>query len=229
MEDISDKFTVTPDGNMTYHGDKPISANMIFNPGDSLVRAHTVEESEPCGANESLVNLNPKVVEPVDSLTITGCAAITEYPGFLVNPFKDGVITDHELDESDSETQEWDGEGLPPVGTVCEWAKTLAYDGIGDQCVIYRWYEGDKLECLAHRKSECGEMVAVFWNIDNRTACSAVRNHQGTDLYQPIKSDKEIQVEKIESIISCSYASDNNAWAKLLYDGGCQIQESDDV
>jgi len=66
VEDMKQQFTVTPDGNMTYHGDKPIhvGVGVIFNTGDTLVRA--VEESELCGANESLVNINPKVVEPVD-------------------------------------------------------------------------------------------------------------------------------------------------------------------
>jgi hypothetical protein len=42
MVNITKDFTVTPDGNMTYHCDKPANVSMIFNPGDSLVRAESV-------------------------------------------------------------------------------------------------------------------------------------------------------------------------------------------
>lgn len=54
MENISHKFTVTPDGNMTYHGDKPVNVSMIFNPGDSLVRADNRKSEK----DQPMKNLN---------------------------------------------------------------------------------------------------------------------------------------------------------------------------
>ena len=85
VEDMKQQFTVTPDGNMTCHGDKPIhvGVGVIFNPGDTLVRASedikitsfgAVEDKlELCGANESLVNQDAESPEWVDGLPLVVC------------------------------------------------------------------------------------------------------------------------------------------------------------
>jgi len=60
VEEMKQQFTVESNGDMTYHGDKPIhvGVGVIFNPGDTLVRVEVEDKSELCGANESLVNLD---------------------------------------------------------------------------------------------------------------------------------------------------------------------------
>ena len=97
----------------------------------------------------------------------------------------------------------WNGEGLPPVGTVCLagsafWGRVeIMYQGNGMGC--YRELESNKEFCYS------------------QIGCK----------FRPIPTERDIQVNKIENIISRSAASDNNAWAELLYDEGCRIQEGE--
>jgi len=259
VDDMKQQFTVESNGDMTYHGDKPIYVGLgvIFNPGDTLVRVDVEEKSELCGANESLVNSeseSPLWIEweggkcPVDGeigvvATLRNGKQITRkaadlkwedlgcssdiiayrpnYPNFLVNPMKDDGITDHELDEPVEDKSEW-VDGLCPVGEICEWIGMIEREGYTSD----HWSRGNRIECLEHREGESGDVIAVFWNIDDKTADSSLRTHDDKELYRPIKSDKDVQIEKMVNIINENLTA--GGIAEALYKANCRIQESDD-
>ncbi|MCH9735570.1 MAG: hypothetical protein K0U78_13625 [Actinomycetia bacterium] len=94
----------------------------------------------------------------------------------------DGFITDNHGPKClprPSQPQ-WRGpeEGLPPVGTVCEY-----------QSDVRSWQAGDRVEVLAHRPAKV-ESVAVVWNLRTKQARGVIAGVLG-----PLKSDKERAVE----------------------------------
>ena len=68
------------------------------------------------------------------------------------------------------QNQEWNGEGLPPVGCECEFNRSLI-QGFKEGEPISRWEDGDILKVLSIQRAESCE-VAVLWNDRDRTALS---------------------------------------------------------
>ena len=258
VEDMKQQFTVTPDGNMTYQGDKPIhvGVGVIFNPGDTLVRVDVEEKSELCGANKSLVNLDKSPdwieweggVRPVDGdvevvaklrngdemirksydLSWAHCpngdldssqeiiAYRPNYPGFLVNPMNDGGITDHELDEpvDDKKTaiQElneimmgWDGEYPPPIGTVC-YIKIESTGEVKSATIVF---------------IGCSHTLAWLFREDREASFA----NNMIEIF-PLKSDKDVQIEKMVNIINDNLTA--GGIAEALDKANYRIQENDD-
>lgn len=280
MEDMKQQFTVTPGGNMTYHGDKPIhvGVGVIFNPGDTLVRVEVEDKSGLCGANESLVNINPNVVAPVgDGLAddreavqaiinkdrkhqgISGrtdddwiewkggvrpvdgdlevvaklrngdemirrsydlswahcpngdldssqdiIAYRPNYPEFLKNPMNDDGITDHELVSNWEDKAEWNDNGLPLVGTVCE-------------CAV--------LSQMYHEFEIRGYFQGKVWMASDETGDIAemLKNCE----FRPIKTPKEKAIEEMYEI-AMDVGHDERDIANAFYDKGYRRQGNND-
>jgi hypothetical protein len=99
---------------------------------------------------------------------------------------------------------EWNGEGLPPVGVVCEFV-------IGERIrsdAHRHWEDGDKLEVLAHRNG-----CAIVYN--KTAGAAAVVN---TNCTRPIKSEREKAIKAMRLIVD-EYAEKNNALG-ALFDAG---------
>ena len=81
---------------------------------------------------------------------------------------------------------QWCGpeDGLPPVGTVCEYTASAKVPGDPSE-----WRSGDQIEILAHRQALMAT-VAVGWNLRTGTARGSV-----AAILSPLKSDKERAVE----------------------------------
>ena len=114
---------------------------------------------------------------------------------------------------------EWKDEELPPVGAIVEWTKSSADVGYTSA----HWERSDRLECIAHKESEYNsELVAVFWNIDNKTADSSVRFYEGKELYRKIKTDREKTIGAAVDILMENPLSNHNTMAGLskLFEAG---------
>jgi hypothetical protein len=108
------------------------------------------------------------------------------------------------LNAGAAKAPEWNGEGLPPVGVVCEF-----FIGERTRSDAHRhWEDGDKLEVLAHRNA-----CAIVYN--KTAGAAAVVN---TDCIRPIKSERERAIVAMRSIVD-EYAEMNNAMG-ALYDAG---------
>jgi hypothetical protein len=97
---------------------------------------------------------------------------------------------------------EWNGEGLPPVGTEVD-GKTVS--GV--------WREG---KVVGYDVDDMGEDVVVAW-------VAATESYHGFDEFRPIKSEREIAIEAISLAISRStYLTKDltNAIAAALYNEG---------
>jgi len=88
---------------------------------------------------------------------------------------------------------QWRGpeDGLPPVGTMCEYAASSKVPGDPSE-----WRPGDRVEILAHRQA-LAATVAVGWNLRTGTAGGSV-----AAILRPLKSDKERAVEAAMGSIS---------------------------
>lgn len=84
----------------------------------------------------------------------------------------------------------WNGEGLPPVGVVCEAiynshgaeyhkAKILAHD---DGTIVFRWIDGDSCGLIAEYKDECPEVRGYAW-------------------FRPIRTPEQIAAEERETAV----------------------------
>lgn len=82
---------------------------------------------------------------------------------------------------------QWRGpeDGLPPVGTVCEFAEGLSGYVIAED---HQGWPGEALEVLAHR--DTGKPVAVVWNLRRKQASTVI-----AECLRSLKSDKERAVE----------------------------------
>ena len=105
------------------------------------------------------------------------------------------------------ESKEWSGEGVPPIGTVCE----------------YYWSEGDewrKCEVVAYYFAN---VVAVDV-LDSTAACMLV------GLFRPIKTLEQIAAEERENVIADMYETVTKGvnikyGVAALYDAGYRKTE----
>lgn len=115
--------------------------------------------------------------------------------------------------------EKWNGEGLPPVGTVCEHEP----DGFSDKWVT--------VEVLAHRefKGHDTGLLVVFATEDDVSFSSP-------ECFRPIKTKEQLAAEKREKAIremveTCYYPGSTNTYAdcEALYDAGYRKQENNDA
>ncbi|HHM6439553.1 TPA: hypothetical protein ACRL36_002892 [Pseudomonas aeruginosa] len=104
----------------------------------------------------------------------------------------------------------WDGQGLPPVGTVCE----IKHRDIG-------WV---RCEIVAHKSFSCGGLThAIAW-IDEYT----LDQSKGVR-FRPIRTPEQIAAEEREKAIEEMCFAEETLTvkqAKALYDAGYRRQES---
>lgn len=91
----------------------------------------------------------------------------------------------------------WDGEGLPPVGTACEFAG-------GEDCPHDPWDKdlrvGDQVTIIAHFDGGNGDQLAAFTfptKNPNRGAFNVEQGRWGC--FRPIRTPEQIAAEKYEA------------------------------
>ena len=97
-----------------------------------------------------------------------------------------------------TEQPQWNGEGLPPVGTVCN----IKIDG-GTQGVIVAHVMGK------HKQGAIIQCENEWW-------------YGGEKSFAPIKSERQKQIDAIEAIIYRSECETTSA-AERLYDAGARV------
>lgn len=86
----------------------------------------------------------------------------------------------------------WTGDGLPPVGTVCEYS---CCQDEAEDFPIRHWRKGDKLEVLAVR-NVYGRQVPIVFNSRHMTASALM-----PDFISPIRTPEQIAAEEREIAI----------------------------
>lgn len=110
---------------------------------------------------------------------------------------------------------EWDGEGLPPVGTVCEFngGESVPEDPWDPDLQV-----GDQVEIIAHFDGGNGDILAAFtfhtMNI-NRGAVAVEQGRWGC--FRPIRTPEQIATEQALREIEQLYAEGGPA---AVYDAG---------
>ncbi len=119
------------------------------------------------------------------------------------------------MEKEVSEPVYWDGKGLPPIGSICEFYTT---DYFQEGICVDEWENGDLLECLAHRFGY-QELLPIFYNQRHKTASGLISGY-----YRPTKSEKDKVIQDVADIIyeyldSVSTIGAKDC-AKKLYDLG---------
>lgn len=82
--------------------------------------------------------------------------------------------------------QEWDGVGLPPVGTIC------MLNDCGAMNAYYAHHAGKKLKIIAHATSSKGNILAVYMVIGEDEFHGLTDNLN----FKPIKTPEQIESEE---------------------------------
>lgn len=93
--------------------------------------------------------------------------------------------------------KQWNGEGLPPVGTVCEWLASVDHDWVK---VMVLGHHGDD----TWLKPDDGTQSFIVGNAEN---------------FRPIPNEREKAIDEILQIIDHNGADPLNS-AKQIYDAG---------
>ena len=96
-----------------------------------------------------------------------------------------------------NEKQQWDGEGLPPVGTVCEWLASVDHDWV-------------KVTVLGHHGDD------TWLKPDDGTQSFIVGNAEN---FRPIPNEREKAIDEILQIIDHNGVDPVNS-ANQIYDAG---------
>nr|WP_314569253.1 hypothetical protein [uncultured Pseudomonas sp.] len=161
---------------------------------------------------------------------------------------EDEVVSYLELDSTDSELKPaihgsayyhsledlerpWNGEGLPPVGTVCEFAGFNPEETTFDDPSV-----GDTVTVIAHYLSGCVQVAAFTYNCAaNFGALNVAQGAHGC--FRPIRTAEQIAAEERDRAINemvfgaCSCEPDGGNTSAFmicgyLYDAGYRKQES---
>jgi hypothetical protein len=136
---------------------------------------------------------------------IKGTSAWLDYQGLCFGYFAD--LSDCQVNSRvfllPKATEPWTGEGLPPVGTVCEHQPYKDQEG---------WR---KVEIIAHKNT--GLPVAVFWDEVGQRA-----TYSSHEAFRPVRTPKQIAVEEREAALEeMTHRNDHAAlkdWAAYVYD-----------
>lgn len=126
----------------------------------------------------------------------------------------------------------WNGEGLPPVGAVCEWAGcTFAPEDPREPDL----HVGDQVTIIAHFKDGEFDLAAFTFNpqIHNPDRGTAWVNQGAHGCFRPIRTPEQIAAEEreaaIESMFQIACSPEGVSLKKaigLIYDAGYKLQVS---
>lgn len=114
---------------------------------------------------------------------------------------------------------EWSGEGLPPVGTVCEIAASTPHQTVS-------WPEGTKVKIYANFTDDRGIELAAF--VD---AIGSVGGVAVAKCFRPIRTPEQIAAEEREKAVIEMLARSNSCetiprrMCEAIYDAGYRLQE----
>jgi len=118
--------------------------------------------------------------------------------------------------------EEWDGEGLPPVGTVCKIGKGPHHEYVAR-------FAGREAQVIAHSQGVSGDPVAVFSCLmdDNEYEYHALVDYPGNfvRLHTPEQiaaEERKAGIEEMRKTLTIGRGTD---WAAFLYDAGYRKQE----
>ncbi len=121
----------------------------------------------------------------------------------------------------------WDGQGLPPVGTVCEFAGgTYSPEDPFDNDLR----EGDRVTIIAHFKDGDLDLAAFTFNpqVRNPDRGAACVEQGAYGCFRPIRTPEQIAAEEREKAIKEMCFAEETLTvkqAKALYDAGYRRQE----
>ncbi|RYM47371.1 hypothetical protein [Serratia proteamaculans] len=119
--------------------------------------------------------------------------------------------------------QPWNGEGLPPVGTVCILSGINEVDednfNAYKHCSLNLWRNGQKVEVIAHKnmgnQGVKGTPVLAVWNIDQSEASGILNKY-----LSPFRTPEQIEAERRERItlnmLQCMPSSDEIDYAQCV-------------
>jgi len=131
--------------------------------------------------------------------------------------------------------ESWDGKGMPPVGTECEFTghSPSEYDKTDPDLHV-----GDKVKIIAHFHVEGGfKMAAFLFNaqLHNKNRGPAYVEQGGAGCFRPIRTPEQIAAEEreqaIKQMISDTHIlagtmGNRQMMAEQLYDAGYRKQEA---
>lgn len=121
----------------------------------------------------------------------------------------------------------WDGQGLPPVGTVCEFAGgTYSPEDPFDSDLR----EGDRVTIIAHFKDGDLDLAAFTFNpqVRNPDRGAACVEQGAYGCFRPIRTPEQIASEEREKAIEEMCFAEETLTvkqAKALYEAGYRRQE----
>ncbi|AGR89588.1 hypothetical protein X832_gp118 [Pseudomonas phage PAK_P5] len=121
--------------------------------------------------------------------------------------------------KEEASPQEWDGEGLPPVGCTVQ----LVDISSPVSPPFDEWLLGDYLEVIAH-KEVCGTVRPVVWNDRKQTGSSILPRLISPVSQETLAAEKERQ-QGIQEMVSLVSSMDLARALEVLYDAGYRKQE----
>jgi hypothetical protein len=115
---------------------------------------------------------------------------------------------------------EWNGTGLPPVGTECEIAASTPHQTVS-------WPEGTKVKVYANFTDDRGVELAAF--VD---AIGSVGGVAVAKCFRPIRTPEQIAAEEREKAVIEMLARSNSCgtiprrMCEAIYDAGYRLQEN---
>ncbi|MEW5700285.1 hypothetical protein [Pseudomonas synxantha] len=134
-----------------------------------------------------------------------------------------------DLNRPDAIVKAWDGEGLPPVGMVCEWAGcTFAPEDPREPDL----HIGDHITIIAHFKDGEFDLAAFTFNprIHNHDRGTAWVNQGAHGCFRPIRTPEQIAADEreagVEGIRRAVSKSPNCKAHGLEWDIACAIYDA---
>lgn len=171
------------------------------------------------------------------SESLVWCGDVIAYRLSNAEGYKDGVkveSTCHEYEEVNGDyilqnKTEWNGEGLPPVGAVCE----ITNNGQGmpadelnldEHCIVDTWADGDAVRVLCHVVMH-GKTLAVVQNVEKEQVSSIALK-----FIAPIRTHKERVIEAVLKVSNFRHAVKEDYAIECLgkiYDAGALSMPND--
>lgn len=178
------------------------------------------------GAQWTWIDLDFEIAEDYTTAIVTRAewqAAVD-----ALKPDAQRFAEDYVEANKDRSVKEWNGEGLPPVGTVCEWAGcTYAPEDPKEPDL----HVGDQVKIIAHFKDGEFDLAAFTFNpgIHNSARGAAWVNQGSHGCFRPIRTPEQIAAEErekaVRDMLLCLKSPLAEATAYDLYDAGYRKQE----
>ncbi|AIW01711.1 hypothetical protein AVT15_gp006 [Pseudomonas phage vB_PaeM_PS24] len=179
----------------------------------------------PCQANFFSLGLNGELncwlrVEEGKIVTVwTEQGTMYNYHSSERQPSVPGPRFPRPQKKEEASPQEWDGEGLPPVGCTVQ----LVDISSPVSPPFDEWLLGDYLEVIAH-KEVCGTVLPIVWNDRKQTGSSILTRLISPVSQETLAAEKERQ-QGIQEMVSLVSSMDLARALEVLYDAGYRKQE----